>query len=150
MSLDVTLRTKETSPKKHSGIYIRENGMTREISRSEWDERFPDREPVQLTVDVVEDDIVFEANITHNLGKMAAEAGIYHHLWRPEEINISRAEELIQPLETGLKLLQENPKRFKKLSADNGWGTYEQFVPWVERYLNACREYPEAEVSTSR
>lgn len=31
---------------------------------------------------------VFWANITHNLGRMADEAGIYKHLWRPEEIGM--------------------------------------------------------------
>ena len=29
---------------------------------------------------------VFSANITHNLGAMAKEAGIYMHLWRPDEL----------------------------------------------------------------
>ena len=33
----------------------------------------------------------YSANITHNLGKMAEEAGIYKHLWRPEEIGITKA-----------------------------------------------------------
>lgn len=30
-------------------------------------------------------------NITHNLGRMAKEAGIYQHLWRPEEIGVTKA-----------------------------------------------------------
>ena len=29
---------------------------------------------------------VYGANITHNLGKMAAEAGIYEALWRPYQL----------------------------------------------------------------
>lgn len=28
---------------------------------------------------------LFEANITHNLNKMAKEVGIYEYLWRPDE-----------------------------------------------------------------
>lgn len=31
---------------------------------------------------------VFSANITHNLGAMAEAAGIYRHLWRPEEVGV--------------------------------------------------------------
>jgi len=41
---------------------------------------------------------VYDANITHNLGEMADEAGVYKHLWRPEEIGLTKAAELIEPL----------------------------------------------------
>ncbi len=34
-----------------------------------------------------EDECVYDANITHNLGKMAGQAGIYEALWTPQEIN---------------------------------------------------------------
>lgn len=34
---------------------------------------------------------LFEWNITHNLGKMANEAGIYQHMWGPEELDIYEA-----------------------------------------------------------
>ena len=93
---------------------------------------------------------VFSANITHNLNVMAEAAGIYKHLWRPEELGIKTAAELVEPLRIGLQLLKSDPERFKKYSARNGWGTYEQFVPWIEEYLKACEENPEAEVSVSR
>ena len=46
---------------------------------------------------------VFTSNITHNLGKMAEAAGIYKHLWCPEEIGITKAKQLIQPLKKDLK-----------------------------------------------
>lgn len=93
---------------------------------------------------------VYWANITHNLGKMAEQAGIYFALWRPEEIGITKASELIVPLETGLALLKSDPERFEKFNAANGWGLYEHFVPFVENYLNACREHPDADISVSR
>jgi hypothetical protein len=93
---------------------------------------------------------VYQSNITHNLGAMARAAGIYHELWRPEEIGITRAKQLIQPLKTGLAKLKKDPDEFKVHNASNGWGLYENFVPWVERYLDACIENPEASVSVSR
>lgn len=93
---------------------------------------------------------VYDANITHNLGKMADEAGIYKHLWRPDEIGITKAEQLIEPLRAGLARLKSNPERFKMFDAINGWGLYIDFVPFVEKYLQACEEYPDAEVSVSR
>ena len=39
----------------------------------------------------------YSSNITHNLGAMAREAGIYEACWRPEEIGITKAAQLIEP-----------------------------------------------------
>lgn len=94
--------------------------------------------------------LVFDANITHNLTGMAEEAGIYQHLWHPEDIGITRAWQLIEPLRIGIALMKVERLRFKKHDAINGWGTYDNFVPWVEEYLAACERTPEAYVSVSR
>jgi len=72
---------------------------------------------------------VYSSNITHNLGKMAEAAGIYKALWRPEEIGITRARELIPLLTPALKTLEARPERFKEFDSPNGWGMYEHFVP---------------------
>lgn len=93
---------------------------------------------------------VYTSNITHNLGAMAEEAGIYKHLWRPEELNITKAAQLVEPLAAAVALMKADPERFKKHDAKNGWGLYEHFVPFVEQYLAACREHPEADVRVSR
>jgi hypothetical protein len=93
---------------------------------------------------------VFNSNLTHNFGKMATEAGIYDYIWRPDKIGIGRAGELIIPLKIGLMKMQSEPQRFKKFDALDGWGTYEQLVPWLENYLHACIEFPDAEVRVSR
>ena len=93
---------------------------------------------------------VFSANITHNLRDMAKEAGIHEHLWVPENLGITRAKDLIAPLRSGIHKMKADPERFKKYDAHNGWGLYHQFLPWLERYLEACIEYPNAEVRVSR
>ncbi len=93
---------------------------------------------------------IFERNITHNLGKMAGEAGIYEALWRPEEIGITKAEELIPLLEAGLEKLLADPDRFTALNPENGWGTYEGLCKFVESYLSACKKSPDAEIEVSR
>lgn len=93
---------------------------------------------------------VYDANITHNLGKMADAAGIYEALWRPEEIGVTKAAQLIPLLLDGLKKLQTNPAHFEQFNASNGWGMYEHFVPFVEKYLRACEAHPDADVSVSR
>ena len=92
----------------------------------------------------------YEANITHNLNAMAEAAGIYQHLWRPEEIGIDHAEQLVEPLTAGLKLLRDYPDKFKAFNPANGWGNYDNLVSFVRKYLAACREHPEAKVSVSR
>jgi hypothetical protein len=93
---------------------------------------------------------VYSANITHNLGRMAKEAGIYQALWRPEEIGITTAGQLIEPLTAGLALLKSDPPRFEAFNSPNGWGMYEHFVPFVEGYLAACKANPDAEIEVSR
>jgi len=98
---------------------------------------------------------VYDANITHNLGKMAravkcGEHSLYEYLWRPEEIGVKQAGELIKPLQEGLAELKAKPEVYEKYNAENGWGLYKHFVPFVEKYLTACEENPDAEVEVSR
>jgi len=93
---------------------------------------------------------VFNCNITHNLGKMADAVGIYQYLWRPEELGITHARDLIEPLTKGLELLKSDPERFRKLEPANKWGTYDVFVPWIKEYLDACIANPDAEVLADR
>lgn len=97
-----------------------------------------------------DDEQVYRGNITHNLNKMASEAGIYEALWRPEEIDKTKASEIIELLEKGLTDLKARPEHFEKFNSPNGWGTYKYFVPFVEKYLEACKEYPDAVIKVSR
>lgn len=154
MSLDIDLIMKDgqQSYSVNDRIFVRENGQGKEITRKEWDTKYPDREPIVTELSNSENGVygVYWANITHNLGKMANEAGIYKHLWRPEEINISKAGQLIEPLQVGLELLRSDPERFRKLNPSNGWGTYEGLVEFVEKYLKACQEYPDTDIETWR
>jgi len=87
---------------------------------------------------------LFWGNITHNLTAMADAAGIYQCLWRPIENGMVRAKDLLQPLTDGLAAMRIDPEKFKAFNAKNGWGTYDQFVPWIEEYLKACKENPDA------
>lgn len=154
MSLDFYLEqaTPPDAQRSHSGIFIRDEGAMREISREEWDERFPGREPVMSKVS--ENDTgpfeIFERNITHNLGRMADAAGIYRVLWRPEEIGIERAWQAVEPLKAGIAELRSNPRRFKALNPENGWGNYEGLLAFADDCLAACEQYPDALVRTCR
>lgn len=109
---------------------------------------------LQIDVDVGAPELktieLYEANITHNLGVMAEAAGIYKCLWRPEEIGIRYASQLIEPLEAGINQLNADPDKFKAFNASNGWGTYDNFLPWCKKYLEACQSYPKALVYVCR
>jgi len=93
---------------------------------------------------------LYSANITHNLGKMASEAGIYEALWRPEELGFDTASQIIPLLTDGLVKLKSDPEKYKKFDSPNGWGLYIHFVPFVEKYLGACQMWPDAKIEVDR
>jgi hypothetical protein len=105
---------------------------------------------LDVYLSVVKPTEVYNANITHNLGKMAGKAGIYEHLWHPEEIGITKASQLIEPLRGGLEKLRANPQHFKQFNPANGWGDYEGLVGFIEDYIQACEENPDADISVDR
>lgn len=96
-----------------------------------------------------ETEYLFDANITHNLGEMADKAGIYDCLWRPDENGITRAKQLIKPLRKGIAMMKKKPDYFRQFNASNGWGTYDVFVPWLEKLLKNCEQYPKAKIRVS-
>ena len=152
MSLDVQLRIDSQITKTSSGIFVRDSGQTKEITAAQWNQRYPD-----MQIDVAEyeessyeTDLVFDYNITHNLNRMAEATGLYDYLWRPEEHSIDTAKQLIEPLRQGLHLLKLNPEEYKKFNPENGWGSYEGLVTFVEKYLDACYNYPDAKVTADR
>jgi len=147
MSLDVSLISKTPITKKGTGVFIRENGKNKELTVEEIREKFPN---AAVEENEFETECVFDANITHNLSKMAKAAGIYEACWRPEEIKATKASDIIPILEKGLKDMKARPEYFKKFDSENGWGTYEDFLLWVELYLIACKEYPDANIEVSR
>lgn len=166
MSLDVCLKA-EPVQKKGTGVFIRENGQNRELTEQEVKERWPGAE---ISTQFYEDEYVYSRNITHNLNRMAEAAGIYEALWRPYRLKDNYehsdddyqkeiafegsvtilAKEIIAPLQEGLEKLKSNPEEFKKYNPENGWGTYGGLIDFVEDYLNACIQNPEAEVITLR
>lgn len=144
MSLDVYLKMPGVRKVlEGTGVFVRENGATVELTQEQVREKFPGYEPVR----VIEGDyVVYHDNITHNLRWMAEEAG----LWRPEEAGWTKARDLIGVLRRGLRMLLADPERFKKLNPENGWGDYDGLVKFVREYLDACTEHPDADVEVCR
>ena len=113
---------------------------------------------MSLDVDlmVVQPTSVYSANITHNLGKMAAKvelsngATLYQVLWRPDECGWKYAKDIAELLDEGWNILLSDPEKFKKFEPDNGWGSYEGLEKFVYNYRNACWDNPDAELSICR
>lgn len=143
MSLDVYLEGDETQPERWA-IFIREDGQTKEITLEEWNKRFPGKKPSLAHVGGGNE--VYSANITHNLTTMAEAVKLYSALWRPETIGISKAEQLIELLTSGLAELRADPDKYKVYNPANGWGDYDNLVRFVEQYLEACKANPMAKV----
>ena len=93
---------------------------------------------------------LYSRNITHNVVKMAKEAGIYECLWRPDEHGITHARQIVAPLAAGVTLLATQKRRFEEFNAPNGWGLWEHFLPFCADYLQACRDNPDALVKVGR
>lgn len=105
---------------------------------------------LSVYLEVVQPVDVYTNSITHNLNKMALASGLYEALWRPEEVGYKLAKDLIYPLTEGLAELKAYPSMYKQYNPENGWGSYEGLVKFVEEYLQACKDNPEAEVRACR
>jgi len=95
---------------------------------------------------VIYDDVVWERNITHNLNKMAKKAKLYKVMWKPEKLGVDTAEKAIPYLEKGLKKLKRKKDKLLKYQPENGWGTYDDLLQFVEDYLNNCRQHPDSQI----
>jgi hypothetical protein len=105
----------------------------------------------------VNDEVVYSANITHNLGKMAAavHGNFYKALWRPEELNVTTdgdltARHIADYIRYGMCRLVSAPTEYSKYNSSNGWGEYIDLVNFAVKYLHACDKYPDAVVEVSR
>lgn len=105
---------------------------------------------LDITLTEVKPCEVYSTNITHNCGKMAKMLGIYQHLWRPKELNITYARQLIFPLEAAIENLTFDKARYREYEEPNKWGTVEHFINFLEDLLEACKEHPNATISVWR
>lgn len=128
MSLDYYLISKMPVEPKHTGIYIRENGETKELSKEEAEKKF--NKPVEEYTST--DSNLLHVNITHNLAKMANQCevdgiSLYMLLWHPDEVLIN-GEPSISYCQNILILyieLKAHREKYEKFNPSNGWGSYD-------------------------
>lgn len=146
MSLDIYIISPEPVKRKSTGIWVRDNGQTRELTREEAIERFPDADPESIQEIEIETNEFWHGNITGNLHEMAEECfpdveSLYDLLWRDEEPNDIIY--YVYQLFACLIELQDNPDTYKPFNPSNGWGTYEQLVEFVRSFIHALIDMPE-------
>ena len=105
---------------------------------------------LDVSIKAIREVEIFEANITHNLGKMASEVSnkFYLAVWHPERLGITTCSQLYNYLYDGLFELKSKPDYYRQFENPE-WGRYEDFIPWLEKYLKVCQENPDGVISTS-
>ena len=79
-------------------------------------------------------------NITYNLASMWYE--IFPKDKQMIDIDGALGEVAEIDLTIALDELKENPEKFIKLNPTNGWGCYEDFVKYIEKLIELCKEHP--------
>lgn len=90
---------------------------------------------------------VMDLNITHNIANMWREAGCYDALYNSEG---KKASEIVETLRKAVVDMQVFPEKYKNLNSPNGWGTYENALPFLRKILRACEEHPDGEIHISK
>ncbi len=155
MSLDLYIKSNTLVQHRGTGIYVRNDGGTQELTtKEEVLNYFPDANPDEIEEKYFTDSEFFHMNITHNLTKMADKCGtlakcdccsnnalvtLYDLLWHPEEnlkITVPNMGYLDAVMECYKNLLK-HPDFFKQYNPKNGWGSYEQLVAKTKEYIKA-------------
>lgn len=100
-----------------------------------------------LDISLVKKEYLVDMNITHNLTPMWKKAGIYDALYNSEH---REAKDVLPVLMDGLADMIANPKEYSKLNSPNGWGLYENAVPWLSELIIGFKNNPEGVIEVSR
>jgi hypothetical protein len=82
-------------------------------------------------------------NYTHNCNPMIREAGLTE--W-PYEVDGWRAGELAERLDEAIRNLEADPKKYRAMNPENGWGDYDSLVARLRDVRDQCRTYPSTTV----
>jgi hypothetical protein len=94
--------------------------------------------------------IFFRKSVTHNLVPMAKACGCYTYVWRPEEVGIHFAYQMLHMLRSAIKYASSNPKILSEHNPYNDWGNYDVFLMFLQDYLKGCERYPATRIHISR
>jgi hypothetical protein len=103
-----------------------------------WDISLTEKQCVDVEIAEV-------GNYTYNVSKMYVEA--MGTSLNP--LHGKKASEIIETLKTGVKNMKEDPEKYKAMNPSNGWGDYEGALMYLETFLAACEENPNATVEVT-
>ena len=95
-------------------------------------------------------DVLYASSITNYVDDVAEEAGLHVYLWYPHDVGFRQAHQIVDEIKDGLNYLTKRPDFFKKFDIPNKWSVEIDFIPFLENYYNALREYPDAHIFVSR
>lgn len=102
MSLDLYIKSRRPVRHRGTGVYVRKNGMTRELETiEEVREHFPDADLSNVHAYDYEDNTLFHMNLTHNLTEMASHVPIGDtdgHLTLPQDFERDKPDFQPRPL----------------------------------------------------
>lgn len=80
---------------------------------------------------------------TYNFGPMLREAFKTNSLENGiKDLNGMRAGWVAQLLDDAIFHMRQHPEVYKPLEAENGWGTYEQCIEFLEEFRQQCQRVP--------
>lgn len=142
MSLDLYITSKTPVSHKGTGVFVREDGTTVELTVKEIKEKWPD---AKVEVLEYEDQYAWCGNITHNMGEMAEHVVVGHYtlyqlLWRPEETDLipegCPTGKYIELLGMALEELKRNKEGLLQYNPSNGWGDYDLLLRFTSEYFD--------------
>lgn len=102
MSLDLYIKSSRPVRHRGTGVYVRDNGQTRELQTiEEVRAHFPDADLSDIHITDYEDDELFHCNLTHNLTEMATHVpieGTEGHLTLPQEYERDKPDFVPEPI----------------------------------------------------
>lgn len=84
-------------------------------------------------------------NHTSNTSRMWGHAGCWLG-----DLDGQRAGDWVDCLEAAVQNMRANPDTYRAMNPENGWGSYESALDYMQRVLDACRAYPDARVGVCR
>ncbi len=136
MSLDLYILSTKPIKKTGSGIYVRDQGKTRELkTKEEIQKWFPGSD---VEIKEYETTEIFDGNITHNLAEMASHVisgdyTLYTLLWEPFVCKVTQ--EYIDCVKKGLEYLTLHEEDLKPYNPSNGWGSYETLLDFTRSFI---------------
>jgi len=119
-------------------LFFFKKGVNIEDIRTNISDLYAKQRAIQDEIEQYEDDykdaLLHSVNITHNLNEMAKAAGLYEVLWKPEDLGITFASQMVERLEKGIKKLVENPDKYKAFNPRET-GNYIK-----EQFCRHCRQ----------